>query len=294
MVNPATTIFRQIVLLLLVSLLLMFTAACGGSSKSEAPRPAAQPVAKTAAPAANGGAGKPMTELRKLIETAQLTLETKDLPATEKQVMDRLNNRKGIVSSSNITLDGNGRRNGNYTLRVPAGQLQPFLQELAELPNVIVRQRSLAVQDVTEEYIDINARLENMQRQEKRLREILATATRVEDILKVEKELAAVRTQIESLTGRLKALTGKIELSTVQLRISEVVVMTETNFWGKLKGILRDSWVAAGDVVLYIIATVIVLSPLALLVALLWWVWQRRQKAKQTGRINIPPPEPPK
>jgi hypothetical protein len=92
----------------------------------------------------------------------------------------------------------------------------------------------------------------------------------------------------------LKALTGKIELSTVQLRISEVVVMTETNFWGKLKGILRDSWVAAGDVVLYIIATVIVLSPLALLVALLWWVWQRRQKAKQTGRINIPPPEPPK
>ena len=136
-------------------------------------------------------------------------------------------------------------------------------------------------------------RLENLQRQEKRLREILATANTVEDILKVEKELSTVRTQIESITGRLKALTGKIDLSTIQLRISEVTVMTETNFWGKLQGILRDSWVAAGDVVLYLIATVIVLSPLALLTAAIWWGWRRRQKAKQAVRSSIPPPSPP-
>ena len=293
--NPFMRIFRQTSLLLLILLLLVLTSACGGSSKSEAPRPAAAPpAAKTAAPAANnGGAGQTRVESRKLIETAQLTLETKDLPATEKQVLDRLNKRQGIVSSSNITLDGNGRRNGNYTLRIPAGQLQPFIQELADLPNVIVRQRSLAVQDVTEEYIDVSARLENLQRQEKRLREILATANTVEDILKVEKELSAVRTQIESITGRLKALTGKIDLSTIQLRISEVTVMTETNFWGKLQGILRDSWVAAGDVVLYLIATFIVLSPLALLTAAIWWGWRRRQKAKQAVRSSIPPPSPP-
>ena len=299
--NSSGRIVRHSVLLLIMMLILILSTACGSSSKSESPRPASapQPAAKTAAPAPANGNAKPLPELRKVIETAQVTLETKDLPTTESRVRERLSTRKGILSSANVTLDGNGRRTGNFTLRIPAGQLQDFVNELASLPDVIVRQRSISSQDVTEEVVDITARLENMQRHEKRLREILATANTVEEVLKVEKELATVRTQIESTTGKLKALSGKIEMSTLQLRISEVAVITETNFFGKLKAILRDSWVAAGDVVLYLIATVIVLSPIGILaVGILWW-WKRRQKAKTVSNLppyvnNIPPPQSPK
>ena len=280
---------RHSILLLAMLMILILTAACGSGSKSDSPRPssAPQPASKTAAPAPANGNIKPLPDLRKVIETAQVTLETKDLPATEGRVRDRLSARKGILSSANVTLDGNGRRTGTFTLRIPAGQLQDFVNELSILPDVIVRQRSISSQDVTEEVVDVSARLENMQRQEKRLREILATANTVEEVLKVEKELATVRTQIESTTGKLKALSGKIEMSTLQLRISEVAVITETNFFGKLKAILRDSWVAAGDVVLYLIATVIVLSPLGVLVAGIWWWWKRRQKMKT---MSNPPP----
>ncbi len=279
---------RRSILLLVMLLILILTVACGSGSKSESPRPASappQPAAKATVPA--NGSVKPLPELRKIIETAQVALETKDLPATEGRVRDRLSARKGILSSANVTLDGNGRRTGNFTLRIPAGQLLDFVNELASLPDVIVRQRSISSQDVTEEVVDISARLENMQRHEKRLREILATANTVEEVLKVEKELATVRTQIESTTGKLKALSGKIEMSTLQLRISEVAIITETNFFGKLKAILRDSWVAAGDVVLYLIATVIVLSPIGVLVAGIWWWWKRRQKMKT---MSNPPP----
>ena len=299
--NSSGRIVRHSVLLLIMMLILILSTACGSSSKSESPRPASapQPAAKTATPAPANGNAKPLPELRKVIETAQVTLETKDLPTTESRVRERLSTRKGILSSANVTLDGNGRRTGNFTLRIPAGQLQDFVNELASLPDVIVRQRSISSQDVTEEVVDITARLENMQRHEKRLREILATANTVEEVLKVEKELATVRTQIESTTGKLKALSGKIEMSTLQLRISEVAVITETNFFGKLKAILRDSWVAAGDVVLYLIATVIVLSPIGILaVGILWW-WKRRQKAKMLSNQfpyvnNNPPPPAPK
>ena len=299
--NSSGRIVRHRVLLLIMMLILILSTACGSSSKSESPRPASapQPAAKTAAPAPANGNAKPLPELRKVIETAQVTLETKDLPTTESRVRERLSARKGILNSANVTLDGNGRRTGNFTLRIPAGQLQDFVNELASLPDVIVRQRSISSQDVTEEVVDITARLENMQRHEKRLREILATANTVEEVLKVEKELATVRTQIESTTGKLKALSGKIEMSTLQLRISEVAVITETNFFGKLKAILRDSWVAAGDVVLYLIATVIVLSPIGILaVGILWW-WKRRQKAKMLSNQfpyvnNNPPPPAPK
>ena len=289
--NTCKESLRPLVLLFVGLWLLILTTGCGASSKNEVARPAAQPSVKPAAPPAAGApttsSPKSPSEMRTVIESAQVTLETKDLPTTEKQVLDLLSKRQGIVGSSSVTLDGNGRRNGNYMLKVPTGHLQTYVNEIAALAEVVVRQRSLSSQDVTEEFVDISARLDNMQRHEVRLREILAKANTVEEILKVEKELAAVRAQIESTTGRLKAMTGKIEMSTVQLRISEVTVMTEANFFGKLKSIIRDSWVAAGDVVLYLIATVIILSPLALLVAAIWWWWKRRSKSKQPPSLSV-------
>ena len=278
--------FHRLFAVIVVSIIIIGLAGCGGgATKNEAVRPAAAPTLKPgAAPPAGGATAdskQPVTASRKVIETAQVSLESRDLAVTEEKALDLLAKRQGKVDSSNVTLDSNGRRNGNYTLRVPAGQLREYVNELAAIPDVVVRQRNLSAQDVTEEFVDISARLENMQRHETRLREILAKANTVDEILKVEKELASVRGQIESTTGRIKALSGRIDLSTVSLRISEVTAITETNFGGKLLAIIRDSWVAAGDVVLYLVATVIVLSPLAVLVAVGVWYWKRRQKKQQ-------------
>ena len=281
--------FGQVVAIALVFAISLGLFGCGGAARNESARPPAAPTSmKQAAPPVPAGGTldvKQPAANRKVIETAQVTLESRDLPATETKVFELLAKRQGKVDSSNVTLDGNGRRNGSYTLRIPAGQLREYVNELANLQDVVVRQRSISAQDVTEEFIDISARLENMQRHEVRLREILAKANTVEEILKVEKELAAARGQIESATARIKALSGRIDFSTVTLRISEVTVITETNFFGKLMAIIRDSWVAAGDVVLYLIATVIVLSPLALIVATIVWYWRKRRKPR--------PPEQP-
>ena len=279
---------HRLVAVIVISIIITGLVGCGGATKSESVRPAAAPAPKPNVAAPAGGAvadGKqPVAATRKVIETAQVSLESRDLAATEEKALNLLAKRQGKLDASNVTLDSNGRRNGNYTLRVPAGQLREYVNELAAIPDVVVRQRNLSAQDVTEEFIDISARLENMQRHETRLREILAKANTVDEILKVEKELAAVRGQIESATGRIKALSGRIDLSTVSLRISEVTAIPETNFGGKLLAIIRDSWVAAGDVVLYLVATVIVLSPLAVLVAIGVWYWKRRQKKQQIER----------
>lgn len=282
----ASIVKPAIVMGLMFIFFLLVLSGCGSSIRNDSVRPPTRPeasVAKNAPPAitANSGTGNKSIEgPRKIIESGQLTLETKNLNVTEAKVFDSLQKRQGLIESSSITLDSSGRRNGNYSLRIPTGKMQEFMLEIAAIPDVIVRQRSISAQDVTEEYIDITARLENMQRHEVRLREILAKANSVEEILKVEKELATVRGQIESTTGRLKSLSSKIDMSTVKLRISEVSVVTETNFGGKLVGIIRDSWIAAGDVVLYLVAAIIVLSPLTLIVLLAVWWWKRRQKTR--------------
>lgn len=283
--------FGQVVAIALVFAVSLGLFGCGGAARNESARPPAAPSMKQSAPPVPAGGTQDVKQPaanRKVIETAQVTLESRDLTATEAKIFELLAKRQGKVDSSNVTLDSNGRRNGVYTLRIPAGQLREYVNELANLPDVVVRQRSISAQDVTEEFIDISARLENMQRHEVRLREILAKANTVEEILKVEKELATARGQIESVTARLKALSGRIDFSTVTLRISEVTVITETNFFGKLMAIIRDSWVAAGDVVLYLIATVIVLSPLALIVAAIVWYWRKRRKPRQPEQPLTP------
>ena len=285
------------VMLTVAFLIVTFLFGCSNSAgrESQTTVPAAPsvnnstPAATPAMPAAGTPVGAKAQEMRKIIETSQVTLETNDLSVVEKLALQALDKRQGKIDASNVSLDNTGRRTGNYTLRIPAGQLQDYTAELAAIPDVIVRQKNISAQDVTEEFIDINARLENMQRQELRLREILAKANTVDEILKVEKELANVRGQIESVTGRLKAMTGRIDMSTVQLRISEVSLLAESNYWGKLRGIIRDSWVGAGDVLLYLIATVIVLSPIAILAAVIFWLWRKRQKNRKGQQPLLPP-----
>jgi hypothetical protein len=279
---------RYAALMIFVLLISVSISGCGSSSKSEVPIPRTESTAVKssapgapvpASPAAGNAANKTQpADARKVIETAQVTLETRDLPSVEAKISALLESKNGKIDVSNVSVDSNGHRNGNYTLRVPQGQLQPFVKEIAAIPDVIVRQRNISAQDVTEEFIDINARLENMQRHETRLREILAKANTVDEILKVEKELAAVRTQIESVTARLKTMTSRIEMSTVNLRISEVTLATESNYGGKIMRVVRDSIVGAGDVVLYLIAFVIIASPLVLIIGIGIWYYRRKKK----------------
>lgn len=297
---------RYAALIIFVLFMSASIAGCGSSSKSEAPIPRTESTSvkssvpgAPAPPSPAGGSAvnkTPAADVRKVIETAQVSLETRDLPTVEAKIIVLLESKNGKIDVSNVSVDSNGRRNGNYTLRVPQGQLQAFVKEISSTPDVIVRQRNISAQDVTEEYVDINARLENMQRHEMRLREILAKANTVDEILKVEKELAAVRTQIESVTARLKTMTSRIEMSTVNLRISEVSLATESNYGGKIMRVVRDSIVGAGDVVLYLIAFVIISSPLVLIIGLCVWYYRRKQK--QAAVITSPneriPPEDPK
>jgi predicted nucleic acid-binding Zn-ribbon protein len=93
-----------------------------------------------------------------------------------------------------------------------------------------VTSKSVSAQDVTEEYIDVSARLDNLERQEARLQEILNMTETVEDVLAVEKELERVRGEIESLTGRLNYLDDRIDFSTINIRVTEPRPITHS--WG--------------------------------------------------------------
>lgn len=224
----------------------------------------------------------PNGEQLKIIKTASVTIETNNLEKIEQQILSLVNAKNGKVDKVSINVDSKGGKYGNYTLRVPQEQLDELIKQIDGLPDCIVNQKNLDLQDVTEQYIDINARLENLQRQEVRLREILAKAGTVEEILKIENELTRIRTQIEIITAKLKNLASSIELSTLQLTIRQPGSTGWSNYGHRLAEAFRDGVEGAGNLSLGLVTIILGSLPAIIAFVLVWklWKWYKGKSAK--------------
>ncbi len=155
---------------------------------------------------------------RKIISNAYLQIEVNSAESAVNKITNITQAHGGFISSSSLSNIG-GRSNGQVTFRVPQADFYPAIEEIEALGTVESRQ--VSGQDVTEEFIDLDARLGNLKKQELRLQEILKTAVTVKDILEVEHELERVRGEIERLTGRLNFLNQSVEMSTITVSAIE-------------------------------------------------------------------------
>ncbi|SES78805.1 protein of unknown function [Methanococcoides vulcani] len=176
---------------------------------------------------------------RKVITTSDVSLEVKNASEAVDSIGAIASEYDGYVSSSSVydTYYGDSESMSGYiSIRVPAVEHDAVLDRVEALGKVT--SKSTSGVDVTEEYIDVEARLSNLEKQELRLQEILDMATTVEDVLEVEKELGRVRGEIESLTGRLNYLKDRVEFSTITVSVTEPRNITHS--WG-LRDALSDS-----------------------------------------------------
>ena len=158
----------------------------------------------------------------KIIMTADMSLEVEDAALAVENISKIAQESGGFVSSSSvydISYNGNSRKEGTITIRVPSSGFDSILDDVETLGTL--RSKTTSGRDVTEEYIDLSTRLSNLEKQEKRLLEVLDMAVTVDEILSVEKELERVRGEIESLTGRLNYLEDRVEFSTITVRVTE-------------------------------------------------------------------------
>ncbi|SFM41890.1 DUF4349 domain-containing protein [Methanolobus profundi] len=177
-----------------------------------------------------GGASTASVD-RKTITTIDMTIQVDDAAAGIDEISKMAVASGGYVSNSYVYdsyYDSSEGKAGYITVRVPESEYPSFLEEVAGLGEVT--SKSVNSQDVTEEYIDVSARLDNLERQETRLQEILNMTETVDDVLAVEKELERVRGEIESLTGRLNYLDDRTEFSTITINVREPRPITRS--WG--------------------------------------------------------------
>jgi hypothetical protein len=155
-----------------------------------------------------------------ILRTAQLTLVTQDLDKARVGLDKIVQKHSGYVGDLSASAPADGPRKLTATLRVPAVQLDAAMAELKTLGRV--ESESQNGQDVTAQYVDLEARLSNSRNTEQRLIDLLRQRTgKLSDVLDVETELSRVREEIERMEGERRLLSKQVEYATLTATVNE-------------------------------------------------------------------------
>ncbi len=156
---------------------------------------------------------------RKLVWKAHLSLEVRDIPESVKEAVVRVEQRGGFVEQTSTAGEGSAR----LVLRVPTSALQIVLSELEALGTVAYR--NITDEDVTERFVDLEARLKNKIVLRDRLRQLLEKATEIKDILAIETELIRVQANVDSMEGQIRSLQGRAEYAVVHFNLTRRIIL---------------------------------------------------------------------
>lgn len=176
---------------------------------------------------------------RKLIKTGDILFETPDVRQTKATVEAACKEHNAYISNENQN-NFETRIQYNQTIRVPADKFDQLFQQI-EADAINVDNKNINTQDVTEEFIDVEARLKTKKELEARYRELLTQAKTVQDLVSIEGQIANVRSEIESMEGRLTYLKNQVSYSTLTVSYYEVIG-TDFGFATKLVRALRQGW----------------------------------------------------
>ncbi len=214
----------------------------------------------------------PIVVERKIIRNADLQFEA-DKPEDAQQKIGQIAESKGgfVVETQSSASDVKAkvRDTVTMTVRVPAAKFDEALNEIRAASSRVLSE-SIKGQDVTEEFIDIEARLKTQKALEAQFLEIMKQSKTVEDALNVQTEIAGVRGEIEKIEGRKRFLESQASLSTIKIRLTAPTAFSQnsTGFFYQLKEAVGDGFDAALSFILVLVKLLIALLPFFLLIVL--------------------------
>jgi len=221
---------------------------------------------------------------RYLIKNATVIIETEDARAATEQLTAALAQVDGYVSDLHESVNAFGKRTVVMQIRIPSDRFDQSMLQVETLGKVLNKQ--VNTQDVTEQYVDTEARSRNLKRTEERLLEHLSRAGVLEEVLRVEQELTRIRQEIERLDGQLRFLADRVGYSTIAITLQETaktepIVPAKSFSTGKvfseavrsLVGFAQQIWTR----VIWIIVWLPVWIVPALILRVAYRGWRKRQ-----------------
>lgn len=225
---------------------------------------------------------------QKIIRNGTMSIKTDDALATKIEVDKILAIHKAYTGNEHYN-------NTDYSsiyhmqIRVPAESLDSLVADIEKL-DVMVTDKSINANDVTAEYIDLEARLVSKREYLEQYKQLLKAAKNVDDLIKIRETIRLIEEEIESTVGRLKYLLNQVAYSTLDLTLlqeKDYVFRTERkiNFFERLKDSLSGGWYGFIEFCLLVIR----IWPFWLIVGLILWIirrytWGRKQPPPPPGR----------
>lgn len=215
---------------------------------------------------------------RMVIHQAQLFINVHDIDKTQANIEAKVNKYDGYIVQANMYREKDIPTSGYMMVRIPASHFQTFLSDTEEAASEVL-ERNVTGDDVTEQFVDLEARLKSKRAVEKRLLEFMEEAEKTEDLLKISSDLANVQEEIEVIVGQMNLLENQTDYSTVEITMYDNRVIIpdlekeDLNTWEKTKKQLATSTnflLAAGSsIIVFVVGNLpvlIILSMIGLIV----------------------------
>jgi hypothetical protein len=204
------------------------------AEKSALPMPTAGAVYQTV-PDVGSAPGQAASIDRKIVKNAEINVLVEDSDTAVDRLTQVVADVGGYIVSSRVWyqphVDGENYKYASVTLGVPVDQFEVAMRRVRGL-GVRVLNENASGEDVTDQFVDLQSRLTNLEATQARIQSFLAEAKTVDEALRINQELAQIEAQIEEVKGRMNYLSDRSAFSTITVSISpelpEIVTPTPT------------------------------------------------------------------
>jgi hypothetical protein len=212
-----------------------------------------------------------------IIRKGTMNIEIENYPESEKEMFRIINNLNGYVSNSGSNVNTSGRKQGKIDIRIQGKDFDALINEISKTGKVM--SLDINSSDVTDEFIDLEARVITQKALEERLINLLNERTaKLTDVVEVEEKLADVRSHIESMQGRMRFLKNQAEYSTLTISFFEPYfpqTTTSSGFFYELSGAFKEGLEGLTDVIAGLITFTVATSPLIILFLLTFYITRK-------------------
>ena len=230
---------------------------------------------------------------RKIVYTASMRMESTRFDDARAALLAAVEDCGGYLESTDQSGSAkDGSRWVYYTVRVPAVKYTAFLEQAGQAGSVLNLNES--AQDITLEYVDVQARLESLESKKARLEALADKAETTADLLEIENQLTEVQYQLESYTRQMKVMDNQVDYCTVDISLREVATLTPTgvSFGERIADAFTGGWTAFAafvqDAVVAIIYNLPLLIIFGILAAVLVPVLRKRRQNKRRKAAKEP------
>jgi len=220
---------------------------------------------------------------RMIIRMGNMGIEVEKFDDAVNKVTEVTKKYSGYISNSSSSQNSSGKKQGTLVLKVPADKYDMLIAEVSTVGKVM--SQNINANDITEEYIDLEAREKTQKELEQRLLKLLSEKTaRLTDVVEVEQKLASVRQIIESIDGKMRYLKNQSEMSTLTLSLYEPAILVTSSgggFFYELEQAIKKGLRGFTEILSGMITLLIALLPIIILVLIIYWIIKRIIKKRK-------------